>query len=217
MQIINMEERLENARDVLAKMSQGDLNVTIEVENFTDALAPLEIGINCLITDLRETFESNQAKTLELIEQRRELEKKLETIEKQGQVIRKLSTPIMEIWDGILVLPIIGEIDASRSLDITDSLLARIHDSHKAWAIIDVTGVERMDAETAGYLEKMTTAVSLLGTRTVLTGIQAAVAQTLVRNAADLGKVTICKDLKDGLELCLVGMGMPSAENTAGR
>lgn len=214
MQIKDLEERLERAREVLDKIAKGNLNVSIEVEDFTDPLAPLEIGINFLINDLRETFESNQVKTRLLLEQRRDLESKLETIERQGKLIRMLSTPIMEVWSGVLVLTIVGEVDAVRAADIMSSLLARIHQTHKEWVIIDVTGMEGMDAGTAGYLTEMTKAVSLLGTRAVLTGIQPGVAQALVESGSDFGELIIRKDLKDGLELCLSRMDLRSAKGS---
>ncbi len=213
MEIIDLAARLEKAREVLARMAEGDLNVSIEVEHFTDSLAPLEIGINSLITDLRETFESNQAKTQTLLEQRGELEKRLETIEKQGRVIQKLSTPIMEVWDGVLVLPIIGEIDAARSVDIMNSLLARVDATHDAWVIIDVTGMDGMDARSASYLIEMTKAVSLLGAQAVLTGIRTDVAQTLANARSELRELTTRRHLRDGLRLCLSRM----AEEGAGK
>jgi len=133
----------------------------------------------------------------------RELEQKLATIERQAAAIRELSTPVMEIWDDVLVLPVVGVVDTKRSMDIMNSLLERIVQTQSKCVIIDITGVEIVDTRTADYLLRVSRAANLLGTRCVLTGLSPAVAQTLVEIGADLTEVRTLRNLKDGLKDCL--------------
>jgi rsbT co-antagonist protein RsbR len=134
----------------------------------------------------------------------RELEEKLATIEEQAEAIRDLSTPIMEVWEDVLVLPVVGVVDTRRSLDIMNNLLKRIVSSQSKCVIIDITGVEVVDTKTADYLLRISRAANLLGTRCVLTGLSPAVAQTLVEIGADLTEVRTLRNLKEGLRDCLM-------------
>jgi rsbT co-antagonist protein RsbR len=109
----------------------------------------------------------------------------------------------MEIWDDVLVLPIVGVVDTHRSMDIMSNLLERIVERQSKCVIIDVTGVEMVDTKTADYLLKVVRAAGLLGTRCVLTGLSPAVAQTLVEIGADLSEVRTLRNLKAGLLDCL--------------
>jgi rsbT co-antagonist protein RsbR len=132
-----------------------------------------------------------------------ELKQKLETIERQAQAIQELSTPVIEIWDDVLVMPVVGIVDTRRSKDIMDSLLHRIVETQSKCAIIDVTGVEIVDTMTADYLLKVVRAARLLGARCVLTGLTPAVAQTLVETGASFEEVPTLRNLKEGLRDCL--------------
>jgi anti-anti-sigma regulatory factor len=129
----------------------------------------------------------------------RELEEKLNIINQQQEAIRELSTPIMEVWDDVLVLPVVGVVDTRRSMEIMNTLLEKIVNSQSRCIIIDITGVEIVDTKTADYLLKVVSAAQLLGARCVLTGINPAVAQTLVEIGADLSQVKTLRSLKEGL------------------
>lgn len=133
----------------------------------------------------------------------RELQHKIELIEEQALAISELSTPVMEIWDSVLVLPIVGVVDTRRSVEIMENLLDRIVTTQSRCVIIDITGVEIVDTKTADYLVKVVRAASLLGTRCVLTGLSPAVAQTLVEIGASMQEVRTLRNLKEGLKDCL--------------
>ena len=132
-----------------------------------------------------------------------ELQRKIDVIEKQAHAISRLSTPIMEIWRGVLVLPIIGVADSRRWSEITDNLLLRIIASQSLCVIIDVTGVDTVDTGTADALVGVVRAASLLGTRCVLTGLSPVVSRTLVEIGADLDEIRTRRNLEDGLKDCL--------------
>jgi rsbT co-antagonist protein RsbR len=200
---LSFDERLQRAEEILTKVADGQLDQRLEITETDDALTGLEMGINFLIVDLRSTEQANRAQKEELLNQQRELEAKLLTIEQQAAAIRELTTPVMEVWDDVLVLPVVGVVDTRRSMEIMNNLLESIVEKQSKCVIIDITGVELVDTKTADYLLKVARAASLLGTRCVLTGLSPSVAQTLVEIGADLTEVRTLRNLKAGLLDCL--------------
>lgn len=203
MSAASFEERLRRAEEVLTRVAQGDLDQKLEISSAEDQLTGLEMGINFLIVDLREVERQNRDQREALLAQQRELEAKLVTIEQQAAAIRELTTPVMEIWNDVLVLPVVGVVDTRRSMDIMSNVLERIVERQSKCVIIDITGVEVVDTKTADYLLKVVRAAALLGTRCVLTGLSPAVAQTLVEIGADMSEVRTLRNLKAGLLDCL--------------
>ncbi len=143
-----------------------------------------------------------------------ELEQKLAVIEEQEAAISELSTPVMEIWDDILLLPIVGVVDTRRSMEIMNNLLESIASTQARCVIIDVTGVEVVDTRTADYLLKVIRAASLLGCRGVLTGLGAAISQTLVEIGADLSEVRTLRSIKEGLRDSLKYLKLPGGSSS---
>jgi rsbT co-antagonist protein RsbR len=133
-------------------------------------------------------------------ERSRELAEKLATIELQRSAIRELYTPIMEVWNGILCLPIVGIMDTTRSADMTDALLRAVVRTRARAAIIDITGIEVMDTHTADHFIRMAKAVRLLGAECMLTGINPQIAQTVVHMGLDMADVVSHRSLRDALQ-----------------
>ncbi|HFE44292.1 MAG TPA: STAS domain-containing protein [Nannocystis exedens] len=133
----------------------------------------------------------------------RELEARNAVIQEQELAISELNTPVMEIWEDVLVLPIVGVVDTRRSMEIMNNLLGSIEQTQARCVIIDVTGVEVVDTKTADYLLKVIRAANLLGSRCVLTGLSSAIAQTLVEIGADLSEIRTLRNIKEGLKDCL--------------
>jgi anti-anti-sigma regulatory factor len=133
----------------------------------------------------------------------KELDQKLEIIERQQLAIQELSTPILQLWDNVLALPVIGVVDSKRSADIMERLLSEITIKQSRFVILDITGVEVVDTKTADHFIKVIKAAELLGTRCILTGIRPAVAQTLVEIGVDLSSIITLRNLQDGLRECL--------------
>lgn len=208
----DFEARLRRAEEVLTRVAQGDFAQRLELSDSDDALTGLEMGINFLIVDLRQIEKENREHRETLLAQQRELETKLLTIEEQALAIRELTTPVMEIWDDILLLPIVGTLDSQRSADMMNQLLEAIVERQSRCVIIDVTGVEMVDTTTADHLLKVVRAAGLLGTRCVLTGLSPAVSQTLVAIGADLSEVRTLRNLKAGLHDCLRFLKSAAAE-----
>lgn len=203
MEIKDLESRIERMERVLTQVAEGDFEQRIDVGGNQDELSNLEMGINFMVLDLRATMEANRDNEKKLREQAEELEAKLERIQQQEQAIRDLSTPVIEVWDDVLALPIIGVLDSKRSMELMDNLLETIARTQCKNVIVDLTGVEVVDTRTADHLLKVVRAAELLGARCVLTGLSPAVAQTLAEIGADLGGVTTLRNLKEGLRHCL--------------
>jgi rsbT co-antagonist protein RsbR len=131
---------------------------------------------------------------------RRQLGEKLVTVEQQRAAIRDLSTPIIEVWNGVLCLPVVGVIDTVRSVDMTTTLLRAIVEKDARYAIVDITGIEVMDTRTADHFVQMAKAVRLIGSRYALAGVSPEIAQTVVRMGVDLDELTTYRNLREALQ-----------------
>jgi rsbT co-antagonist protein RsbR len=195
------KDRIRRIVDVLSMVSVGHFDpaeTTIEIPH-EDEFGMLEGTVNILTRELAEARNENDRYVRELETQRVELEEKLAMIERQQLAIRELSTPIIELWDDVLTLPIVGIVDSERSVDMTERLLHRIVEARARYVIIDVTGVDVVDTMTADHLLKMVQGAELLGARCAVTGISPDVAQTLVRLGLDLKSVRTLRTLKEAL------------------
>ena len=122
------------------------------------------------------------------------------TMRKQQEAIRELSTPVLQIRDRLLLLPIIGIIDTHRARLITDGLLHSIRDTRAKVVVMDVTGVATIDTKVANHLIQTVTAARLMGAYVIVTGLSSDVAQALVGLGLDLAKLNTAGDLQGGIE-----------------
>jgi len=153
--------------------------------------------------DLPVALEKLEREVAERMHVEHELRDKLTLIERQKADIMAMSTPIVQIWSGVLMLPVIGSLDAERAAHIMDKLLGMIVRNRSQFAIVDLTGVEQVDTETADHLLQIIRSVQLLGARSVVTGIRPAVAQTMTSLGVDLGGLTTLGNLEEGLRTCI--------------
>ncbi len=122
-------------------------------------------------------------------------------ITEQQQAMLSLSTPVLQIRDQILVLPLIGTIDSARAAQIVEQLLNSIVDTQASVVILDITGVPVIDTAVANHLIKTIQAARMLGADTIITGISPANAQTLVTLGVDLSMMTTRGSLRSGVKL----------------
>jgi rsbT co-antagonist protein RsbR len=153
--------------------------------------------------DLAAALERVRREVAEREETERKLREKLAYIEQQEQAIQALSTPILKLWSRVLALPIVGGLSARRAGDMMDRLLGEIVKTRSRFAILDLTGVEVVDPETADHLIKIARAVELLGAKSVITGIRPSVAQTMASLGVDLSQLITLGDLEEGLTACM--------------
>ncbi|MEJ2081939.1 MAG: STAS domain-containing protein, partial [Acidobacteriota bacterium] len=121
----------------------------------------------------------------------------------QSREIMELSTPVMQVWRGVVVAPLIGSLDSQRTQQFMERLLNRIVETNSPMALVDIMGVPTIDTQTAQHLVETISAVRLLGAQVVLTGVQPAIAQTLVHLGIDLSDITTRSSLAAGLLVAL--------------
>jgi len=190
-------EILDRIVDVLMVLSEVTTN------NFSGRLEcdlPDDHPIAALYQGINETVESLSAAHSRMMAYQKELEEKLVTIERQRAAIHELSTPVIEIWAGVICLPVVGVMDTARSADMTEAVLQAVVEKSAKCAIIDITGIEIMDTGTADHFIRMAKAIRLLGARCILTGISPTIAQTIVHMGVQLDGVTTRRSLRDALQ-----------------
>jgi rsbT co-antagonist protein RsbR len=139
----------------------------------------------------------------ERMQSEQELRDQLVVNERQGATIRALATPIIQVWDEVLCLPVIGTVDSARTAEMMQSLLEAIVREQARFAIVDLTGVEVVDTSTADHLIQLFRAAKVLGVQGILCGIRPAVAQTVVALGLDLASVRTMRSLRDALKWCI--------------
>lgn len=189
-------EAVNEIADQMTAAVEGKFDFSIRTASSAPALQKLSLMLNFLVDSTRRSLEEVRDKNKQLASQ-------LETIEQQRRAIHELSTPILQLWEGVLVLPVIGFVDSARSQQMMERLLEEIVARQARHVIIDVTGVAVMDTQTADYFTKIFNSVRLLGAQCLLTGIRPAVAQTLVHIGVQLDQVTTRRNLQQGLQECL--------------
>jgi PAS domain S-box-containing protein len=147
---------------------------------------------------------TNEQLRAEITESRR----RAEIITKQTQEILELSTPVVQVWDGVVAAPLIGSLDSQRTKRFMEVLLDEIVRTNSLVALVDITGVPIIDTQTGQNLVETFAAVKLLGARVVLTGVRPAIAQTLVHLGIDLSGVETRSSLQAGLRVALDIIGI---------
>jgi rsbT co-antagonist protein RsbR len=140
--------------------------------------------------------------TTEIHQQARE-----EIIRRQGEEMLELSTPVIQLWDGILALPIIGTLDSARTQIVMEALLQQVVATRSPIAILDITGVPTVDTLTAQHLLKTVAATRLMGAECIISGIRPQIAQTIVHLGVELSGVITKASLSDAFRLALEKLG----------
>ena len=130
-----------------------------------------------------------------------------ELIEQQSRALLELSTPTIQLWEDILVLPILGILDSRRAQDMTEVMLHKIQQTNARIIIIDITGVPTVDSSVANHLIKITKATKLMGCECILSGIGPEIAQTLVQLGINLDRIETSSNLKSAFQLALIKTG----------
>jgi rsbT co-antagonist protein RsbR len=188
------KERLVRIADVLGSLAGGITDfhaLKIDVQD-SDDFATFEEVFNNFV----EQFAQMRAENEKLNEAR------LETIARQQLAINDLSVPIIDVWQDIVMLPVVGIVDTQRSVQMTQRLLSRVANGGAACVIIDLTGVDVVDTATADHLIRMLRSVQLLGSTCVISGISPNVAQTLVQLEINLTNTAIVRNLREALKTC---------------
>jgi PAS domain S-box-containing protein len=157
---------------------------------------------NVVISAVRDEKGSlrGYAKITRDLTERKEAE---ERIQQQSKEIMELSTPVMQVWKGVVAAPLIGSLDSQRTQQFMERLLNRIVETNSPVALVDIMGVPTIDTQTAQHLIETISAVRLLGAQVVLTGVRPVIAQTLVHLGIDLSDIITRSSLAAGIQVAL--------------
>lgn len=161
-------------------------------------------------TDITDKFEAAQqlaknARELQVaLQQAREAERMREQLDR---TLQEMSTPVTPIWDEILLLPLVGVVDSSRTNDVMRKALTRINETRSKVFILDISGVPTVDSAVANQLIKITKATRLMGCETIISGLSPAIAYAMVELGVDVGEVRTTATLHDAFRISLQQIG----------
>jgi rsbT co-antagonist protein RsbR len=136
------------------------------------------------------------------------VDKRDELLNEQSKAVLAMSTPVTEIWDGILLLPIVGLVDSKRSEDIMNAVLSSIKALKAKEFILDISGVGVVDTAVANYLINISKATSLMGCRATISGISPAISKTIIQLGIDIGNVNTTATMMDALSKAFDSQGL---------
>lgn len=131
-----------------------------------------------------------------------------DVIGQQSRALIDMSTPIAALWDGILMLPIVGVLDSRRAQDIMERMLEQVAEKQAVVFILDISGVAVVDTAVANHLIRMTKAAKLMGCETIVSGLSPSVAQTIVELGIDVGEMRTTGTLRDALRVSFAKVGV---------
>ena len=206
-------ERPDEVPQILAKLKRGERTDHFETVRVSKSGRRLNISLS--ISPVKDTAgEIVGAATIarDVTEFKRIQEK----IAQMANAIMELSTPVVQVWPGVVVAPIIGILDTQRTQQIMERLLKHIVDTRSRVALLDITGVPTIDTANAQHLIDTVKAVKLLGSHVVITGVRPSIAQTLVHLGIDLSDIICRSSLADGLHIAFEMLGLKVMDGSKG-
>jgi rsbT co-antagonist protein RsbR len=189
-----LQQYLNEFFAVLRAVDSGELSARVPIRFAeTDPLSGLAETVNAIIQRLVRVRDQTQT-------HQREIEDQVSTIEKQRAAIKELSTPMIEVWAGVLCVPIVGVIDSSRAAEMTSALLSAVVEKKVRFTIIDITGIDAMDTRATDHFLRMARSVRLLGAECVLSGINPNVARSIIHMGVELSGIETYRSLRDALQ-----------------
>jgi rsbT co-antagonist protein RsbR len=181
-------------RSTIRRVKSGDFSELAEVRLPEDhPLTILALGVNEMARSLQEARSQIENRLAQI-------EQEAERIEAQKMAIRELSTPVIELWRGILCIPIVGVVDTDRAAETTQRLLDEVMRRSASYVILDITGVEVMDTGTSSHFLRLAAAVELLGAECAISGFSPSVAGTVVQMGMDLSRIRTFRTIREALQ-----------------
>lgn len=198
---------LECAFWQIKKMQRESRQQQMFWKSVNDSMSDAYTKLAALQEEIKSSREDLQQVNARLEEQVRARTEALTRIANQEEMIRALFTPIIRVWEQVLVLPIIGDLDPRRGGEIMHNLLHAVVDSQCTFVVLDLTGVKTVDGETADHLIQINRAVRLLGAECLLSGISSSLAQAILAQRLDLRDLVSFSTLYAALRHALMHMG----------
>lgn len=192
-----------------SEIRRNFLMAGVSLESFTELLVRFHEGITKLFVKYNENalnlvlaYKKFVQVDLDILAKEYR-EKMTKDLEQQNEALRELSTPVAQIWENILLLPLVGFIDSKRSKDIMEAMLDKIADSQAKFFILDISGVAIVDTAVANHLIRMTKAARLMGAKCIISGISGSIAQTIVELGIAIDEIQTTGSMKDALKLAI--------------
>jgi len=134
-----------------------------------------------------------------------------ERLAQHSRAVMEMSTPVTPIWDGILLLPLVGILDSMRTADIMNKTLTTIAEMRAKVFVLDISGVSAVDTAVANQLIKITKATRLMGCEPIISGLSPSIARTMVELGVNVGEIRTTATLRDGFEIALRMIGVLGA------
>ncbi|WP_434040809.1 MULTISPECIES: PAS domain S-box protein [Sorangium] len=195
----NVHDGTESVKRALRGSPTHSLSHTPSSNSFWENwMVPIHDPVGNVESVIGLSLDVSEAKRAE-----EELRVRLLQIQKQQEVIGKLSIPIIQVWEGVVALPMVGVVDSVRTADVMQKLLDEIVRTGARYAILDLTGVEMVDTQVANHLIRLVKAIRILGADGIICGIRPSVAQTIVELGLDLDSMVTRSNLKAGIMFCI--------------
>lgn len=191
---------IASALAVLAEVLDGDMDARLALESATGERAKLLSVIN-------ELLDQAQNERRRRVRQNQEFEQAHADLELLRASMREISAPIIEVWRGILCVPLVGILDIERRTNAEVALLERVSRENARCVIVDVTGLSTIDVSSADWIIRLSRAIKLLGARCLLTGVSGELAETLMQTNTDLGQLVTLGNVRDALAQHIRGKG----------
>jgi CHASE3 domain sensor protein/anti-anti-sigma regulatory factor len=202
----NITRRVRLVAQAATQMAGGDLMVRCQVPPSRDEVGQMSQAFNSMADTIQQRSNDLEAKNSALQESSARQQQLFETVQ-------QLSTPLLPVLDGLVVLPIVGHIDTKRADDIMHTLLQGVAQQKAKVAILDVTGIAAIDTHVIKLLLQAIQATELLGARVLLAGITAPMAQVIITQGIDLRHLHTFKDLRSAIESVLVSSAHDSSDH----
>jgi len=199
---------------ILEKVKRGERVSHFETTRVTKDGEVIDLSLNVSpIRDASGQIIGASTTARDITEQK----KMREALAQRAKEILDVSTPVLQVWEGVVVAPFIGTLDTQRAQQFMERLLDKIVETNSAVALLDVTGVPAIDTRTAQHLIETITSVRLLGAQAILTGVRPAIAQTLAHLGINLADVVTRSSLAAGLRVALdiLNLKITTQENQA--
>jgi len=162
---------------------------------------------------IKPIFTERKLAELKLMNQTQQLNLQMKGLEEKDETIRSLSTPLIQVWEGIVMIPVVGILDPARARQLTESILNYIANTKTKIVILSIEGIAEIDSQTANYILHTGQATKLMGSEMIVAGIRSDVAEALTRLGIDLSDIVTCRTMREGLDYAFAKLRLKVAKS----
>jgi len=165
------------------------------------------------ITRIGPIFNERKQTELTLKDQAQQLNLQMKELEERDQTILRLSIPLTQVWEGIVMIPVVGILDPARARQLTESILNYIANTKTEIVLLSIEGIAAIDTQTANYILRTIDSIELMGSEMIVTGVRPDVAAALVGLGIDLSSIVTRGTMRQGLDYAFAKLGLKITKN----